>query len=384
MGNGSLSRGQRPLMQPRAASRMPADKEVLMREVWISQLGHAFPGPPVPQDEAVRWMEPRLRAGADHERFHRFAARSGIAFRHSVLDIHGAEGEAFYPTGQGVAADMGQRSRAFDVKALPLSLAAVARACPGGPGDITHIVVATCTGAVAPGLDIQLAKALGLRSDVRRTCITFMGCYAAIPALRTAWYTCRAEPTARVLVVCCELSTLHLKPGPEDDKLIAALLFADGASAAVVESGPRPVGLGLRIAGDGSALLPDSEDQMTWQAGHDGFALTISPKVHGSIGHDIKPFAEKLLGNGRAVDSVRWAVHPGGPRIIESVERKLGLVDGALGNSRSALAEGGNRSSATIMTILERELRSDWRGDLALVAFGPGLTADALVVERCS
>ncbi len=355
-----------------------------MREVWISRLGHAFPGPPVPQDEAVRWMEPRLRPGADHERFLRFAARSGIAFRHSVLDIHGAEGEAFYPTGTAVAAaDMGQRSRAFDAKALPLALAAVAKACPDGVGAITHIVVATCTGAVAPGLDIQLAKALGLRCDVRRTCITFMGCYAAIPALRTAWYTCRAEPTARVLVVCCELSTLHLKPGPEDDKLIAALLFADGASAAVVESSPTPSGLGLRIAGDGSALLPDSEDQMTWQAGHDGFSLTISPKVHGSIGQDIKPFAEQLLGAGRAIGSVRWAVHPGGPRIIESVERKLGLSEGALANSRRALAEGGNRSSATIMTILERELESAWRGDIALVAFGPGLTADALMIERC-
>jgi predicted naringenin-chalcone synthase len=355
-----------------------------MREVWISHLGHALPGSPVTQDEAVRWMEPRLRPGSARERFHRFAQRSGIAFRHTVLDIHGPEGDAFYPAGDGVPADMGQRSRAFEAKALPLSLAAVANACPQGVGDITHIVVATCTGAVAPGLDIQLAKALGLRSDVRRTCITFMGCYAAIPALRTAWYTCRAEPTARVLVVCCELSTLHLKPGPEDDKLIAALLFADGASAAVVESSTTPIGTGLRIAGDGSALLPDSEDQMTWQAAHDGFSLTISPKVHSSIGHDVLPFATRLLGPGRSVTSMRWAVHPGGPRIIESVERKLGLRDGSLDASRTALAEGGNRSSATIMTILERELRQDWRGDIVLVAFGPGLTADALVVERCA
>jgi alpha-pyrone synthase len=354
-----------------------------MSEVWISHLGHALPGPPVTQEEAVRWMEPRLRPGSDHERFLRFAARSGIAFRHTVLDIHGAEGEAFYPTGERAGADMGQRSRAFAEKAPPLALAAVAKACPAGLGDISHVIVATCTGAVAPGLDIQLAKALGLRSDLRRTCITFMGCYAAIPALRTAWYTCRAEPGARVLVVCCELSTLHLKAGPADDQLIAALLFADGASAAVVESGPAPVGLGLRIAGDASALLPDSEDQMTWLAGHDGFALTISPKVHGSIGQDIRPFAERLLGASRSVATLRWAVHPGGPRIIESVERKLGLADGTLANSRAALAEGGNRSSATIMTILERELRSDWRGDLAMMAFGPGLTADALLVERC-
>ena len=106
-----------------------------MREVWISHLGHAFPGPQVSREESVRWMEPRLRPGTNHERFHRFAERSGIAFRHSVLDIHGAEGAAFYPLGDAPAANMGVRSRAFDAKALPLSLAAVTNACPQGVGD---------------------------------------------------------------------------------------------------------------------------------------------------------------------------------------------------------------------------------------------------------
>ena len=354
-----------------------------MHDVWISHLGQALPGRAIAQAEAVAWMEPRLHLASNRERFLRFAEHSGVAFRHSVLDIGGAEGDEFYPKAGHAPPDMTHRSRAFNAKALPLSLAAVEHACPHGLGDITHIVVATCTGAVAPGLDIQLAKALKLRSDVRRTMIAFMGCYAAIPALRTAWYTCRADAKARVLVVCCELSTLHLKPGPADDQLIAALLFGDGATAAVVESGDSPVGRGLRITRDASVLVPDSEDQMMWLAGADGFSLHISPKIAGSLGAELLPLSQRLLGDQRPATMVRWAVHPGGPRILEGVERKLGLTPGTMASSRAELAQGGNRSSATITAILERELQQDWRGEIALVAFGPGLTADALLLERC-
>jgi alpha-pyrone synthase len=350
--------------------------------VWISHLGHALPGRAISQEEAVSWLEPRLQAGSDHAKFHRFAGSSGVSFRHSVLDIHGAEGERFFPTGGGPGADMNARSATFDRAALPLALAAVHAACPAGLGEITHIIVATCTGAVAPGLDIQLATALKLRADVRRTMIAFMGCYAAIPALRTAWYTCRADPRARVLVVCCELGTLHLRPGPADEELIAALLFADGASAAIVEAAASPAGLGLRIVNDASVLVPDSAELMTWAAASDGFALHISPRISSTIGTDLVPLSDRLLGAGRLPSCARWAVHPGGPRIVNAVETRLALGVGALASSRAELAEGGNRSSATVMTIVERELRTPWQGPLALLAFGPGLTADALLIER--
>ena len=278
---------------------------------------------------------------------------------------------------------MTERSQAFDVHALPLCLAAIQRACPAGVGTITHIIVTTCTGAIAPGLDIQLAKALGLPADVRRTMIAFMGCYAAIPALRNAWYTCRADPQARVLVVCCELSTLHLRPGPEDDALIAALLFGDGAGAAIVESADEPTGLGVRIVSDACMLVPDSSDQMTWMACSEGFSLRLSPRLTISLGERLLPLSGALLGPERPAASVGWLVHPGGPRILEAAQLALSLPTGALDASRATLHEGGNRSSATLLAILDRALQTPGRGLVAMTAFGPGLTADALLVERC-
>ncbi len=351
-------------------------------DVWISHLGHALPGRAISQEEAVRWLEPRLHSGSDHGKLHRFAGKSGVAFRHSVLDLHGPEGEHFFPTGGGPGADMNTRSATFDRTALPLALAAVEAACPDGLGEITHIIVATCTGAVAPGLDIQLAAALRLQPTVRRTMIAFMGCYAAIPALRTAWYTCRADARARALVVCCELGSLHLRPGPTDEELIAALLFADGASAAIVTADDSPPGLGLRIVNDASMLVPDSSELMTWAAASDGFTLHISPRISSTIGMDLVPLSDRLLGAGRPAVAARWAVHPGGPRILNAVETRLALGAGALASSRAELAAGGNRSSATVMGIVERELCTPWTGQLALLAFGPGLTADALLIER--
>jgi alpha-pyrone synthase len=354
-----------------------------MHDVWISHLGHAFPGPAISQSKAVMWLEARLHPDSDKARFHGFAKRSGVSYRHSVLDIDGSEGDAFFPrTGQATST-MTQRSHAFNDKALPLVLDAIAHACPDGLGDITHVIVTTCTGAVAPGLDIQIAKALALRPDVRRTMIAFMGCYAAIPALRTAWYTCLADASARVLVVNCELSTLHLNPGPTNEQLIAALLFADGATAAVVESGASPRGRGLRIVRDTCALVPDTEDQMMWLAGADGFKLHISPKIAASLASELVPLSRQLLGDDRHAADVRWMVHPGGPRILDAVEKRLTLPSGGLASSRDELAEGGNRSSATVIAILEREMRQEWRGPVALIAFGPGLTADALLLERC-
>ena len=354
-----------------------------MHDVWISHLGHALPGPAISQAKAVSWLEARLHPDTDRVRFHGFAKRSGVAYRHSVLDIEGTEADVFFPLVGHAASTMTERSLAFNAKALPLSLSAVDRACPEGLGDITHVIVTTCTGAVAPGLDIQIATALALRRDVRRTMISFMGCYAAIPALRTAWYTCLANPAARVLVVNCELSTLHLKPGPTNEQLIAALLFADGATAAVVEAGDAPRGRSLRILGDASALVPDSADQMMWLAGSDGFMLHISPKIAGSLASELIPLSRSLLGDDRPASSVRWMVHPGGPRILDVVENRLALPHGSLTSSRHELAEGGNRSSATVLAILEREMRQPWSGPVVLMAFGPGLTADALLLERC-
>ena len=254
-------------------------------------------------------------------------------------------------------------------------------ACPDGPGRITHVVVATCTGAVAPGLDLQLVTALGLPHTVRRTMVGFMGCYAAMPALRIARDTVLADPAARVLVVCCELASLHLHPGPEDDALIGACLFADGAAAAVVEAADLPVGLGLRLVHDLSAIVPDSSDAMAWVAADDGFRLRLSPAVPAALASALPALSDELLGDIARRDC-RFAVHPGGPRVLDDAARALDLPDQDLHASREALRTAGNRSSATILAIIAAMCATPWRGPLAAFAFGPGLTAEAILLER--
>jgi alpha-pyrone synthase len=347
---------------------------------WISHLAHALPGRAIAQDDIARWIEARLPPGTDGTRLRRFAARSGVETRHAVIDLLGADGDALYPVGRPHG-DALERSQAFARLAPPLAVQAVQAACPDGLPAITHLVVATCTGAVAPGLDLLLIDALGLPRSTRRTMIGFMGCYAAMPALRVAWDTVRADPHATVLVVCCELSSLHLHLGPDEDALVAACLFADGASAAVVQAGPDPMGRGLRLVRDACAVVPDTGDQMAWMAAADGFRLRLSPGVPRSLATVLPGLTDELLAGVSRADA-HWAVHPGGPRILDDVERGLGLSPEALAASRTALRVAGNRSSGTVLAIIDAMCREPWSGPLVAYAFGPGLTAEGLLLHR--
>ncbi|MBA3710686.1 MAG: type III polyketide synthase [Planctomycetes bacterium] len=356
-----------------------------MANAWITHVGHALPGPAVPQQTFSAWMEPRLAPGTSLARWRKFTERVGVSFRHSVLDVFGAEGNAFWPIAGKPGPGTGERSRMFDQRALPLAVSAVQAARIGDLSRVTHLVVVPCTGAVAPGLDIQLVSALELPRTVRRTMIAFMGCYAAIPALRVARDICRADSSAQVLVVCCELSSLHLQAGPHDDALLAACLFGDGASAALVRGGEAPDGpdsVRVRIIGDASALIPDTGAHMTWHAGDHGFVLGLSPAITGSLSADLAPLCAEMLGKDVPPASARWIIHPGGPRIVDVAAKALGLDEQALVCSRRALSDGGNRSSGTVLAILADELATPWSGAMGMFAFGPGLTAEALLLER--
>jgi predicted naringenin-chalcone synthase len=353
---------------------------------WITALGHTLPGPAIPQDVLAEWIVQRLAPGTDADRARLFARRSGVQARHSVLDLFGAEGETLYPR-NAPHGDARARSALFDRHATPLAASAARNAGVGStidPASITHVIVATCTGAVAPGIDLQLIPALGLRNGVRRTMVGFMGCYAAMPALRLARDTALADASAKVLVVCCELSSLHLHPGPADDLLVGAMLFGDGAAAAVIEAGNAPRGIGLRIGADACAVAPDSADQMAWIADAQGFELRLSPLVSKSLGGVLPGLSDTLLGDMPRADA-HWLVHPGGPRILDAAEIILGLPAGACDPGRRALASAGNRSSSTVLAMLCDSLADTgakpW-STAVMFAFGPGLTAEGLRIDR--
>jgi predicted naringenin-chalcone synthase len=243
---------------------------------------------------------------------------------------------------------------------------------------VTHLVVASCTGFTAPGIDQIIAEALGL-PEVERTLVGFMGCYAAVSALRVAHHIVRSEPEARVLVVTVELSSLHLQQEREVEPLLAMLQFSDGAAAALVSAEER----GFAIRHNFALSLEGSSELITWTIGDTGFAMQLSGEVPARIGaalHDERVRA-RMLGDWRIGEVDAWAVHAGGRSILDSVERALGVGADALAASRTVLARYGNMSSSTLMFVLDELWRAGAKRGVA-IAFGPGLAAEGFRFEQ--
>ena len=219
-------------------------------------------------------------------------------------------------------------------------------------------MVASCTGFTAPGLDQVIAERLGMSPTIERTLVGFMGCYAGVSALRTAYHIVRSDPAARVLVLNLELCTLHLQETPDLEAVLSFMLFADGATAALVTAEPEGFGL-LDFR---SRTLPDSADLITWRIGDQGFDMRLSGKVPGRIATALRRELEREddggLLRGQATQQIDlWAIHAGGRTVLDGVEQGLRLGRGALGWSRDVLRDFGNMSSATILFVLDRMMR---------------------------
>ena len=196
------------------------------------------------------------------------------------------------------------------------------------PGDITHVVTASCTGFFNPGLDYFLVRDLGLPTTTERYHLGFMGCYAAFPALRMAAQFCQANPQANVLVLCLELCSLHIQLGDREDQLLANALFADGAAAALVSARLAAAGRpALQLERFASALVPEGEADMAWSIGDHGFDIALSSYVPKILGANIAGVVDGLLTDaGYTRDAIDvWAVHPGGKSILDQIERSLAL-----------------------------------------------------------
>lgn len=311
--------------------------------------------------------------------FARMAARAAIATRFSVLEASEPEGSGttcgFYRAGGAFPSTRARMAR-YEAEAPVLADAAFARlGLESEAAGITHLVLATCTGFVAPGLDRHLVERHGLPNSVERSMVGFMGCQAAINALKLAWHIVRSEPQARVLVCCLELCTLHLQDTTALEQLLCFLLFADGCAAAIVSADP----VGLQVEGFRSVVMPAAGDMITWRIGDDGFDMTLSGMVPFTLAHLMPDWSQEMLA-GREVSEIDlWAVHPGGRTILDSVEHGLSLAPGALADSRAVLRNRGNMSSATVMFVLEAMMRRAASGQRGCaLAFGPGLSAESM------
>ena len=254
----------------------------------------------------------------------------------------------------------GQRMDHYAEHAGPLALRAARQALDrsGLPADeITHLITVSCTGFQAPGVDYSLIAGLGLAPTTQRTNVGFMGCHAALNGLRVARAFTGADPDARVLLCAVELCVLHIHYRWEPQKIVANAIFADGAAAVVGVPPAVAPAAAWQAAATGSCLLPDSKSAMSWTIGDHGFEMTLSKQVPTLIAKHLRPWLEKWLGrNGLKIGEIAsWAIHPGGPRILEAAEESLGLPKEASWAARA-------KCSRPTATCRRRRCCSFWRG----------------------
>jgi predicted naringenin-chalcone synthase len=358
----------------------------------IKSIGTAVPQFRHQQDEILHFMNRIYSFNEKERRTLKFLYhQSGIQHRYSVLPDYSREpsGWTFYPPAENLEPfpSIEKRMKVFNQEAVGLSANAIQNCLKDQLelSEITHLITVTCTGLSAPGLDLQLMDLLGLSKNIFRTSVNFMGCYAAIHALKLADSLCRADQDAKVLIVCTELCTLHFQQQATMDNITSSLLFGDG-SAAVLVTGETDHSDGLRLHGFYGEVIPRGKRDMSWELSSTGFAMTLSGYVPALIEEDFaKLVKNSLIRQGISYEQItHWSIHPGGRKILEAIEKSLSLPKEKLNASYQTLRDYGNMSSPTILFVLKEILSGLDKTQNQKVfgaAFGPGLTMETFIIE---
>lgn len=321
----------------------------------------------------------------------------GISFRHSVLQEFSRNESAdhliFYPSTGKKGAGIEKRMELFNRYAIQLAKSAIENAMLKIPDfkkeRITHLITFSCTGMTAPGIDIQIVEEFGLSNSIERTCINFMGCYAAINALKMAGHICKSNPDAVVLLCGVELCTLHYSPGVSSDELVANALFSDGAAAAIVanRSAVFQPYCALKLMEFFSSFHSSGKSDMTWNIGANGFNLKLSSYVPDLIQSEISTFIDALIRQSKVElkEISHYAIHPGGVKILEACQNALHTSKSQNNDSYAILDQYGNMSSVTVLFVLERLMKKLTNADrdqlIVSAAFGPGLTMESMLLS---
>lgn len=315
-------------------------------------------------------------------------SQSGIQQRYSVLADYSkpVHDWKFYPQSENLEPfpTLEQRMALFNKQAPLLSVDAI-RNCLDNIHDhkeVTHLITVSCTGMSAPGLDLQVMELMDFDKHIFRTSVNFMGCYAAIHALKIGDALCNSDPGARVLIVCTELCTLHFQREATLDNMTSSLLFGDGAAAILMtaDSGSHP---GLHIDGFYSEIIVKGKRDMAWELSSSGFLMTLSGYVPDLIEEDFRAVVHRAIGGDSLEDISHWCMHPGGKRILEAVSKSTGVDGEALRHSYRVLQQYGNLSSASVVFVLKEILQQKTPiRKLFGAAFGPGLTVETFTAHN--
>jgi alpha-pyrone synthase len=361
---------------------------------YICAIGTATPIHKIPQMQVADFMAQALQFGEQDTRKLKALYRvSGISQRYSVLEDYTRQNGdfTFYPNTPDLEPfpTVQQRMEVYRTHALDLSEKAV-RECltqtDASLTELTHLITVSCTGMYAPGLDIELVEKLGLSPSVQRTAVNFMGCYAAFNAIKLADAICKADPTAKVMMVCTEICTIHFQKHAEQDHLISNALFGDGAAAVLMQGKPQGE-LSLELQSFHCGLAPAGKRDMAWHIGDTGFEMTLSSYVPDLIKKGIKELTESLLkGLKTKISEISFfAIHPGGRRILEVIEQELGITRDDNRFAYQTLRDFGNMSSATVLFVLKALMDTltskDQNEPVLSFAFGPGLTLESMLLK---
>ena len=339
----------------------------------------AFPDHRYPQAEFTTKVAELSRLGpAQRALLERLHANAGVDTRHTVLPLpeygglHGIE-----PANDryiGEAADLGERALRG-----ALNLAGLTGA------DLDLLIVTSVTGVAVPSLDARLIPRLGLRPDVKRLPIFGLGCVAGAAALSRLHDYLLGWPghTAALLAVeVCSLSWPTTQVSTAD--LVVSGLFGDGA-AALVATGSSPEA-GPRVIATRSEVYPDSGDTLGWRLGSEGFRIVLTAELADVVERRLSGTVSSFLAeHGLTVEEIdAWVCHPGGPKVIDAVQKSLKLPDDAMTLSRRSLAEVGNLSSVSVLHILEQTIDTAQPapGSIGLmIGLGPGVSVELVLMQ---
>jgi predicted naringenin-chalcone synthase len=359
----------------------------------IISIGTAVPTYVHQQERILDFMQQVYQLDAVEARKLKFLYRqSGIQQRYSAIADFSKTPDAweFFPlVGAAVPIpSIDKRMALYQATAATMAEQAIAQCIHGQikPNQITHLITVSCTGMSAPGLDLELVASLGLPNHVQRTSINFMGCYAAIHALKMADAICKSEPEAKVVLVCAELCTLHFQDKPIADNIASSLLFGDGAAAVLVTSDGDKLS-GFYLNSFYSEIVPKGKNDMSWLIASTGFLMTLSGYVPDLIQEDFDALMQRALQKAglTKTDIAQWCIHPGGKRILDAIAKSLDFKGAELAASYAVLNDYGNMSSPTVLFVLKRildNLEKDAPQHIFGAAFGPGLTMETFIVTH--
>lgn len=359
----------------------------------IISIGTAVPQYSAKQSTILEFMKTAYNDDTASRKLNILFHNSGIKTRYSVVPDFGNNKteNSFFNINQRVP-DVTQRLTVFKEDAATLAIAAMKDAFQKlntslSDFKITHLITVTCTGIYAPGLGAALIEQLNLPEDIFHTAINFMGCNAAFPALNLADMITKTDENAKVLIVCVELCTLHFQAVDNSDNLLANTIFGDGAAAVVVVSDTatkKNHQAGLSINGFYSLLLNKGKNLMGWNITTVNFEMVLDTGIPEFIGNEVNEIvtkaSKKLKTNPSVID--KWAIHPGGKKILDSIKEQMKLSDSDLHYSYKVLSDYGNMSSPTILFVLNEIMKAEHvEGETIFsIGFGPGLSIETALL----